>query len=316
MMPQPKLDPRESHHLVPSHHPGLRLFLRHLGPERPAPSPRVVLYLHGATFPSALSIAHRFDGRSWRDSLVAAGFEVWGLDLHGFGGSDPQPELALPAEVGEAVGRADDAVRQVERAVAFIAARHGVGRVSLVAHSWGTMAAGRFAGCRPERVERLLLFGPIARRSGAAEAPRLPAWRLVTVEQQWQRFVQDTPAGQAPVLLRRHFEPWAERWLDSDPQSRARTPPAVRVPAGPAQDIAEAWAGRLAWDPGLVRAPTAILRGRWDSLSTAADARSLLEALSAVPQKRDLAIPDGGHLLHLEEGRHALHAAAEAFLLG
>ena len=39
--------------------------------------------MHGATFPSALSIAHRFDGRSWRDELCDEGFHVWGFDFHG-----------------------------------------------------------------------------------------------------------------------------------------------------------------------------------------------------------------------------------------
>jgi hypothetical protein len=37
------------------------------GPAEKQPIERVVLYVHGATFPSAVSIAHRFDGRSLRD---------------------------------------------------------------------------------------------------------------------------------------------------------------------------------------------------------------------------------------------------------
>ena len=57
----------------------------------------VVLYVHGATFPSALSIAHRFDGRSWRDELCAAGFHVWGFDFHGYGNSDPYPAMSSAA---------------------------------------------------------------------------------------------------------------------------------------------------------------------------------------------------------------------------
>ena len=76
------LDPREAHFRIPSSHAGLSLFLRHLPPPEGASPQRVVLYVHGATFPSALSIAHRFDGRSWRDELCAAGFDVWGLDFH------------------------------------------------------------------------------------------------------------------------------------------------------------------------------------------------------------------------------------------
>src|SRR3954468_12191867 len=129
-----KLDPREAHYRVASPHPGLTLFLRHL-PPRNAASDHVVLYVHGGTFPSALSIAHRFDGRSWRDALCDAGFHVWGLDFHGFGElSDPYPEMAAPAHRNAPLGSAENASRQLEAAVRFIVAHHGVPRISLVAH--------------------------------------------------------------------------------------------------------------------------------------------------------------------------------------
>src|SRR5262245_32545877 len=96
----PKLDPREEHFRIPSHHEGLSLFLRYLAPPRAAQiRGNVVLYVHGGTFPSGLSIAHRFDGRSWRDELTAAGFHCWGLDFHGFRRlSDPSPAIAGPAQ--------------------------------------------------------------------------------------------------------------------------------------------------------------------------------------------------------------------------
>jgi pimeloyl-ACP methyl ester carboxylesterase len=59
------------------------------------------------------------------------------------------------------LGRAEDASRQIEQAVRFITSHHGVRRVSIIAHSWGTMATGRFAGRCPELVDRLVLFGPV-----------------------------------------------------------------------------------------------------------------------------------------------------------
>src|ERR1700756_2219151 len=143
IMTTDKLDPREEHFRISSHHPERQLFLRYLPPH--SRSHRVVLYVHGGTFPSALSIAHRFDGRSWRDELCAAGFHVWGLDFHGFGRlSDPYPAMAQPAEGAAPLGRADDASRQLEQAVRFITARHGIARISLVAHSWGSIVAGHF----------------------------------------------------------------------------------------------------------------------------------------------------------------------------
>ena len=55
-----KLDPREQHYWIESPRQGMQLFLRYLPPlTRQAGEVRPVLYVHGATFPSALSIAHR-----------------------------------------------------------------------------------------------------------------------------------------------------------------------------------------------------------------------------------------------------------------
>jgi pimeloyl-ACP methyl ester carboxylesterase len=312
----PRLDPAEEHFRIPGNHEGLSLFLRYLPPPPAARSDtRIVLYVHGATFPSELSIAHRFDGRSWRDELGAAGFHVWGLDFQGYGRSDPDPAMADPPGDDAPLGRAPDAAAQIECAVRFIAAHHGVPAVSIIAHSWGTIAAGLFATRCPELVERLVFFGPIARREQQGSPPPLPAWVPITVDAQWQRFVADVPAGEPPVLLRRHFEEWARRYLASDTRSGTRTPPAVATPAGPRADIAASWHGALPYDPAGVKAPVAIIRGEWDSLATDADAGWLFGALSASPLRRDVKISRATHLMHLEEARFALYREAETFLL-
>jgi pimeloyl-ACP methyl ester carboxylesterase len=313
-----KLDPREEHFRIPSPHSGLSLFLRHL-PASAAVAQRQqrpVLYVHGGTFPSGLSIAHRFDGLSWRDVLNAVGFDVWGLDFHGFGLSDPYPEMAEPAEAHPPLGRAAGCSRQLEAAVRFIGERYGDPLVSLLAHSWGSIVAGEFAGRRPELVDRMVFFGPIARRQPKGERQHLPGWRLVSVKDQWDRFVADVPAGEAPVLARRHFDDWGECYLDSDAESRSRSPAAVKVPSAAFQDIFDAWAGEFAYDPGRVRAPIAIVRGEWDSLCTDADGRWLFDAFKNAPLRRDIKIARATHLMHLEENRFALYRETETFLAG
>jgi pimeloyl-ACP methyl ester carboxylesterase len=310
----PKLDPREAHFSVPSPHGGLSLFLRYLPPRHDiAPEGRTVLYVHGGTFPSALSIAHRFDGRSWRDELCDAGFHVWGLDFHGFGVSDPYPEFAEPAEAHPPLGRTADCSRQLEAAVRFICHEQGIERVSLVAHSWGSIVCGEFAGRCPELVERMVWLGPIARREPQGERVRLPGWRLISLKDQWGRFVADVPAGEPAVLSKRHFDEWGELYLDTEADSRTRMPAAVKVPGGAFQDIFDAWAGELAYDPALVRAPVAIIRGEWDSLCTDADACWLFDALGSA-EKRDIKIARATHLMHLEENRSALYRETEGFL--
>ena len=174
---------------------------------------KVVLFVHGGTFPSALSIAHRFDGRSWRDELVDTGFDVWGLDFHGFGASDLYPEMSQPAENKPALGQAQSACQQLERAVRFICEHHRVPKISIIAHSWGTIATGLLAGRCPELIERLVFFAPIVGRQKQAEPQIYPAWRLVPLQEQWDRFTQDVPAGELAVLNRRHFDEWGELYL-------------------------------------------------------------------------------------------------------
>jgi pimeloyl-ACP methyl ester carboxylesterase len=309
-----KLDPREQHFRIPSPIAGLNLFLRHLPPTRQDRPARPVLYVHGGTFPSALSIAHRFDGRSWRDELCDSGFDVWGLDFLGFGASDRYPEMTEPAEHSAVLGSAEVASLQLESAVRWICAHHNVPRISIIAHSWGTIAAGRFAGTCPELVDRLVLFGPVSWRAPQAEPERYPAWRLVSLQDQWTRFTAEVPKDEPPVLAKRHFDEWGPLYLDTDPGSRTRTPLGVKIPSGPWQDIANAWAGQLAYDPGLIRAPVAIIRGEWDSLATAADARWLFDALRSSPNRRDVKIGRGTHLMHLEETRYALYRETQTFL--
>ena len=138
----PKLDPREQHYWIAAPQRGLKIFLRHLAPPQRRGPPRPVLYVHGATFPSALSIAHRFDGFSWRDALCQAGFDVWGFDFLGFGASDRYAEMTAPAQANAPLCRTANASEQLEAAVRFILTQHGVERLSLITHSWGSMPAG------------------------------------------------------------------------------------------------------------------------------------------------------------------------------
>jgi pimeloyl-ACP methyl ester carboxylesterase len=315
----PTLDAREQHFRIPGPRQGLSLFLRFLPAAHTTFRPRrAVLYIHGATFPSALSIAHRFDGKSWRDALGEAGFDVWGLDFYGFGYSDRYPEMDQPAIDNAPLCTAEDAAEQLEAAVTFILGHQNLDRLSLVSHSWGSMPAGLFAGAHSARIDRLVLFAPIGRREPRRyeTPPAFPAWRIVSIEDQWNRFVEDVPANEPPVLSRIHFEEWSQRYLDSDPGSRSRDPAGVKTPLGPFSEIIRAWHGKLAYDPARVRSPVAIIRGEWDGLMLDDDVQWLFNAFAQSPAKRDIKIGRGTHLMHLETMRTALWQESIAFLHG
>jgi pimeloyl-ACP methyl ester carboxylesterase len=222
---------------------------------------------------------------------------------------------ALP-ETGATIGRAEESSRQVEKAVQFILERHRQQKLSIISHSWGSMPTGLFASRHPQLVDRIVFFAPVAQRAHGPEMATAPAWRLVSLDEQWKRFVADVPADQPAVLLREHFDEWGQRYLDTDAESRMRSPESVKIPNGPTKDIAEAFAGRLAYQPAAIRAPVALIRGEWDSIVTDADARWLFDALKNVRIKRDIKISRATHLMHLEQSRFALYREAQAFLEG
>lgn len=271
-----------------------------------------VLYVHGATFPSALSVAYRFDRRSWMDDLAAQGHDAWAFDFLGYGGSDRYPEMSGPQE-GAPVGRAEEAAAQIARVARHIAGVTGHAAISIVAHSWGTIAAGLYAARHRERVKSLVLFGPIAQREGSPSAAPSLCWRAVSVAQQLARFVEDVPKDHPPVLIEPELAQWGPAYLATDEDAGTRDPAAVRIPFGPAADIGEAWAGRLAYRPQDIRVPVLVVRGEWDSVSGDADAGWLLSRIGH-PLKHDAKLPKGTHLMHLEHSREALFAATNRFL--
>jgi pimeloyl-ACP methyl ester carboxylesterase len=274
----------------------------------------VVLYVHGATFPSALSVGFDFGDGSWLDDWNARGFDAWAFDFAGFGESDRYAAMSEPADRHPPLCRAPEAAHQIAAVLELIAREVGPGRVSLVAHSWGGAPAALAAIAQPERIDRLVLFAPIARRTGGTVPASLPAWADITNEAQHKRFNEDVPKGQAPVL--EGFDRWAPAYLASDPGAAARTPPAVRVPYGPAADNIEARAGGLAWDPAQITRPITLVRGAWDSLCLDADAAAILDAATAAPSRVDRKLDAGTHLMHLETGRHALYEAVGQALKG
>jgi pimeloyl-ACP methyl ester carboxylesterase len=313
------LDPDERHFRIPGPLADCMLFLRRLPATVPGQRARkVVLYVHGATFPSALSIAHRLNDKSWRDALCEAGFDVWGLDFQGYGASDRYPQMQQPPDSHAPLGTAGQAAAQIELAAKFILAHEGVPRLSLISHSWGSMPAGRFASAHPNLVDRWVLFAPVMQRGPRRyEQPAsLAAWQIVTLEDQWKRFIEDVPPQAPPVLSAVHFREWGERYLDSDPESRTRDPVGVKVPLGPFSDILRAWHGNLPYSPSDVTCPIAIIRGEWDGVLPDEDARALFDSFSRVPVKRDVKIARATHLMHLEAMRLALWKESIAFLDG
>jgi pimeloyl-ACP methyl ester carboxylesterase len=275
-----------------------------------------VVYVHGATFSSELSVFHQFDGNAWSNALNAAGFNVWGFDFAGYGlssrydSTSPRPR-----------GGVDEALPQLQAVIEHVRRRNGGNKVALLAHSWGTVVASRYAGLQPKAVQALILFGPPVTRlpdhktdlNQEDSKKLLPSHYPLSAWAQYRRFVEDVPRGENQVLSEAHFDAWRSAWLATDVSAETRRPPSVMTPYGPVADLTTMWSGGELYDASQITAPTLIVRGEWDSVCNDADANRLLKSLGAT-DKSDIKIVRASHLMHLESQRTLLHNTVNTFL--
>lgn len=158
---------------------------------------RVVLFVHGAGTPAEVAFDVPYGDYSWMAHLARHGFDVFSVDVTGYGRStrpspmnDPcnlagdrqaafVPALLAapcpPSYPGAATTIASD-WHDIGVAVDYIRALRGVDRVSLVAWSLGGPRSGGYAALHPEKVHRLVWLAPAYNRASAASPPAvLPA---------------------------------------------------------------------------------------------------------------------------------------------
>jgi pimeloyl-ACP methyl ester carboxylesterase len=306
---------------IPSGDQGIELFVRN---KRPADmtrsgADRIVLYVHGSTQASEATFDLALDGMSWMDDLARHGWDVWFMELRGYGRSTKPPEMDQPPADNPPIAPASAAVRDVATVMEHIRGRRGVSRISLIGWSRGTALIGLYATQHGDHVRRLVLYAPtwVRSPSAAAGAPApIGAYQTWTVAQARQRLQAGAPAEARDSLMPPGwFESWSAAVLATDPVGAARTPPAVRTPAGTVQDGREYWqAGKPIYDPARITAPTLIVVGGWDGVTAPTLARALFAQLVNTPIRRLVEIGEATHFMMLEKNRHQLFREVRLFL--
>ena len=110
---------------------------------------------------------------SWMDYIAARGYDVYLLDLRGYGKSTRPKEMAETAENNPPLVRGDTAVKDIGAVVDFILARRNIPRLNLLGWSWGTTLMATYTTQNTAKVERLVLYAPAwIRQTAVAGADR------------------------------------------------------------------------------------------------------------------------------------------------
>ena len=308
---------------IASEIPGVSLFVREKHPAgmtRFSPE-RTVLFVHGATYPAETAFDLSLGGFSWMDFIARRGFDVFLVDVRGYGRSTRPPAMDAPAEANPPFASTADARADVGAAVEYIRARRGVDRVCLIGWSWGCATMGSFAAANPDLVARLVLFAPGWVRDGASAADpggALGAWRGVTRAAAKQRWLNGVPAAKRDALIPPGwFDLWADATFATDPAGAAMDPPVLRAPNGVVADSRAFWtAGKALYDPAGITAPTMIAVGEWDRATPPALGLTPFSLLANAREKRFVLIGEATHTALMERARMALFDQVQVFLEG
>lgn len=309
-------------YMVPTPTQGIEVFLRSKRPENaPASSARTLLFCHGATYPAHAAFDLPLAGVSWMDYIAGRGFDVWCIDLPGYGRSTRPAAMGQPPEANPPLVRGEEAVAAIGAAAAFIRQRRNIPKLQMMAWSWGCSLIARYATENPSLVERLTLHAPQWLREGASPAaagagPQLGAYRTVTQAQARERWMNGVPEqARAGLIPPGWFEHWAGVTWASDPEGMRRNPAVLRAPNGVLLDSREYWqSGRPWWDPAKVTVPTLIVTAEWDRDTPMSMATTLFPLLTASPGKRCVLLAEGTHSILMERNRGALYQAVQVFL--
>lgn len=303
---------------IASDTPGIELYVRNKRPIGLEPrDDRTVLFVHGATYPAETSFDLRLDGLSWMDYIALHGWNVYLVDLRGYGRSTRPDEMSQPPEDNEPIVTTDVAIRDVASAVDFILWRDGVRKVSLIGWSWGTTIMGGYTARNNHRVNRLVLYGPVWIRDtpSAINTPgTLGAYRLVTKDAAKERWLRGVPEENIDTLIPDGwFDAWATATWESDPQSASSG--LLRAPNGVIHDIRNYWMqGKTTWNPSDIRVPTLVIGGHWDRDTPPYMAQSVLERLTHAAATRRVEIGEATHTVIMEKNRMQLFREVQLFL--
>ncbi|MEO6340688.1 MAG: alpha/beta fold hydrolase [Caulobacteraceae bacterium] len=295
---------RTDHHVpVKSTAPGMaggqaRLYVREVRLRGAAKPKGIVLFIHGAGTPAEVSFDVPYADYSWMAYLARAGFDVFAMDMEGYGRSTRPPPMAdacnapaaaqaqfvpktipapCPASFKGPITTMGSDWTDIGAVVDNLLAMRGQANLSIVAWSQGGPRSFGFALANPAKVARIVALAPayIVGMPTLAPDPLPPVAAPVTTQSEaefkanWDRQApcpgQYEPAAAASV--------WSEM-MKSDPVGATWGPGVRRAPSVPSWGFNKETAPRMA-------TPYLMVAGASDAQVNPALVRQLYEDLGS-----------------------------------
>ena len=247
---------------------------------------KIVLLVHGATWTGRPDFDLQIRDYSLMDFLAKNGYDVWAIDIHGYGRSEKTDK-----DWSDTASAAGD----IGAAVDYITKLRGVEKMSILGWSWGTQTTGLFTMQHPEKVEKLILYAMAWKPPPGVKLPPPPTEQYRTTDEAAAR--SDFIAGQFEKDV---VDLYVKEALAAVPKA----PNGVRVDMTTKLPIL---------DPAAIKVPTLIIRPEKDFLGTEAQTLEFFEKLGT-KEKSYAFLPDGGHAILLEKNYRKFQDVVLGFL--
>jgi pimeloyl-ACP methyl ester carboxylesterase len=323
-------------HRIAGGAPGVELHVRNkrlAGVHAPHPD-KVVVFVHGATFPGSVAFDHAmFGGGSWLDYLALHGFDAYLFDVRGYGRSSRPPRPSGFPVRDPPYARTPDAIADLGEVIDFVRARAGGACVNLIGWSWGTALSGGYTAAHNEAVRHLVLVAPlwVIRNTPVLAFSRLMMsslpppltnnadflgdFRTIAKSEARQRWLRGLDGDIGEQLMpQAEFDRWWQALFEiqGKPDDSSQ---AVQAPNGVMADLIDHWASdRPTYQPERIGVPTQLLVSEWDVDTPAYMAHELFARLTNAPYKRLEVLARGTHSMALELNRVDLYRRTREFL--
>src|SRR3954463_14885481 len=147
--------------MVPSE-PSIEIFVRNKRPTNLAKytAERTLLFVHGSSYPAHTGFDAPLGGQSWMESIASRGYDVYCLDVRGYGRSTRPKAMSEPAQNNSPIVRTPYAVKDITAVLDHILKRRGIPKLILIGWSWGCSLMAITAIQNPDKVVRLVQYAP------------------------------------------------------------------------------------------------------------------------------------------------------------
>ena len=247
---------------------------------------KIVLLVHGGTWTGRPDFDLQIRDYSLMDFLAKNGYDVWAIDIHGYGKSEKTDK-----DWSDTASAAND----IGAAVDYIAKQNSVEKISILGWSWGTQTTGLYTMKHPEKVDKLILY--------AMGWKGLEKHRAMPLPKDQYR-INNEAAARSDFIAGQYEEDVVAKYVTEALAAAPKSPNGVFVDFISKMPILQ---------PEQIKVPTLIIYPEKDFLATKDEALEFFGRLGTT-YKSYVFLPEGGHAILLEKNYKKFQSVVLGFL--